>query len=383
MRLRVGSVVGATQHEASRTARLTHASSPLAVPPPHGHRRRRHQSRHSTRHSRWVSRLTCAIMEDDNDLLTVLVRSLVDPMPATDEVILLALIRADGSVEKAAQSIILGQVTNTVDDRKGKRRQGKIDNWFGTGASTDGKDGSPSSSSSSPATKRTRIDPSTAPPPDTPARPKKPQDLLALAALRPPPSTVSSPSAPPSLPPLLLPTAAMLAKHLDCITMPTSPISPQLANALYLTILADSTRWEPVTYVINGKVRLLASVNLHTSHLTDMCFHVQPQEVSSPHTSRFYASSRPSWTASQHQEAALYWYNGKPTPPPLPFPPLLQEAADLIEEVVNRELKERMRYEGEWLGPWKAEVAAVNRYEGGEQGCVEGLSERWLSSAGG
>lgn len=59
--------------------------------------------------------------------------------------------------------------------------------------------------------------------------------------------------------------------------------------------------------------------------------------------------------------------NNSVHPSPPPFPPLLQEAAILVEEAVNAYLDSRpenRRFGKEWKGKWKAGIAGVNRYEG-------------------
>ncbi|KAH9934676.1 uncharacterized protein B0H18DRAFT_1082483 [Fomitopsis serialis] len=79
-------------------------------------------------------------------------------------------------------------------------------------------------------------------------------------------------------------------------------------------------------------------------------------------------------------EAAQYWYNGRATGPPDPFPPALEEACRIVEKVVNEEMHKRQRYPLEWAGEvdgdenritdhvlWRANVAAANCYEGAKE----------------
>ncbi len=64
------------------------------------------------------------------------------------------------------------------------------------------------------------------------------------------------------------------------------------------------------------------------------------------------------------------------------FPPILRQAVDIINPFVNDILAARpARYDIEYGGRWRANVAAVNHYEGGasrsEMGygfCVNGLT---------
>lgn len=71
-------------------------------------------------------------------------------------------------------------------------------------------------------------------------------------------------------------------------------------------------------------------------------------------------------------------YNGRMTDPPKAFPPEMEEACKIIEEIVNEELKKRKRYSLEYGGNqkdtsetvnsiWKANVAASNCYEGAKE----------------
>lgn len=66
-------------------------------------------------------------------------------------------------------------------------------------------------------------------------------------------------------------------------------------------------------------------------------------------------------------------YNGRKTDPPLKFSPEMEEACRYVEEVVNREVRQRMRFPLEWAGTpnsdvlWRANVAASNCYEGAQE----------------
>jgi hypothetical protein len=67
---------------------------------------------------------------------------------------------------------------------------------------------------------------------------------------------------------------------------------------------------------------------------------------------------------------AIVRYNGHVTSPPPVFPPEMEEACQLVENVVNEALRHRSRYSLEWGGVgaggqvWKANVAASNCYAG-------------------
>ena len=66
-------------------------------------------------------------------------------------------------------------------------------------------------------------------------------------------------------------------------------------------------------------------------------------------------------------------YNGRNVSPPPVFPPVMEEACEIIERVVNAEMRKRKRYPLEWAGTcaegqiWRANVAACNCYEGGKE----------------
>lgn len=68
-------------------------------------------------------------------------------------------------------------------------------------------------------------------------------------------------------------------------------------------------------------------------------------------------------------------YNGRQTEDPRPFLPEMDEACEIIEKIVNAELKKRKRFPLEWGGhdgddglTWRANVAASNCYRGSKEG---------------
>ena len=70
-------------------------------------------------------------------------------------------------------------------------------------------------------------------------------------------------------------------------------------------------------------------------------------------------------------------YNGRQTDPPPKFPEVMEEACNIIEHVVNEEMRKRKRYPLEWGGYpceqgkqsviWRANVAASNCYSGAKE----------------
>jgi alkylated DNA repair dioxygenase AlkB len=60
------------------------------------------------------------------------------------------------------------------------------------------------------------------------------------------------------------------------------------------------------------------------------------------------------------------------TDPPQVFPPAMEEACNVVERVVNEQLKNRQRFPLEWGSDggdanWRANVAASNCYEGSKE----------------
>ena len=63
-----------------------------------------------------------------------------------------------------------------------------------------------------------------------------------------------------------------------------------------------------------------------------------------------------------------YRYNGRKSGTPDLFPAEMEDACAIIESIVNQQLKQRTRFPLEWGGgPWRANVAASNCYEGSKE----------------
>ncbi|KAI0692404.1 hypothetical protein BC835DRAFT_1277780 [Cytidiella melzeri] len=181
-----------------------------------------------------------------------------------------------------------------------------------------------------------------------------------MGILRPPNSKDTSViRAPPKFPPLTLATPDLVAKHTPC-TMHLSVLPPELACRLYYAMLDHSENWQRKKWWLFDRV------------------------VESPHRTSFFV--RRSTSSNQDmQEAAQFWYNGRPTAPPDYFLPAMEEACEHVERVVNAEMRKRARYPMEWGGEpdsgekpgstldsndkiiWRANVAASNRYEGSSE----------------
>lgn len=160
-------------------------------------------------------------------------------------------------------------------------------------------------------------------------------------------------------PPVILSNPAQVSQHVPCSLVP-SPLEPAFATSLYLSLLDEAKHFTRHTWFINGR------------------------KVQSPHTSGYYRLSQEDGGTKRGGE---YWYAGKKEPEPPNFPPLLREAINKINPFINSILSgdcgpdrasedswrrnvwshgSPKRYPLEYDGPWQANVAAVNCYEGGE-----------------
>ncbi|KAF8436942.1 hypothetical protein L210DRAFT_873116 [Boletus edulis BED1] len=169
-----------------------------------------------------------------------------------------------------------------------------------------------------------------------------------MSVLRPPPPS-SKPSVP-RLPPLTLSNPSMVAQHTPC-TLHLSALPPELACELFYTMMDLSRSWKRNKWWLFDRI------------------------VESPHRTSFFVrrtngvDNNESW-----QEAAKYWYNGRPTEPPEFFPPAMEKACKYVENIVNDEMRQRERLPLEWTGRhgadrqlWHANVAAANCYEGAQE----------------
>ncbi|KAH7909716.1 hypothetical protein BJ138DRAFT_1136458 [Hygrophoropsis aurantiaca] len=150
----------------------------------------------------------------------------------------------------------------------------------------------------------------------------------------------------PRLPPLTLSNPSMITQHTPC-TMHLSVLPPELACRLFYTMVDLSRTWNRNKWWLFDRV------------------------VESPHRTAFYARRTDGVDANEAwQEAAQYWYNGRVSEPPPVFPDPMEEACEIIERVVNDEMRKRTRFPLEWAGTgtegqiWRANVAASNCYEG-------------------
>ncbi|KAG9124725.1 hypothetical protein FRC07_010460, partial [Ceratobasidium sp. 392] len=177
----------------------------------------------------------------------------------------------------------------------------------------------------------------------TPSKSKPPISLLSV--LR---DNTTSTRKLQRLPPLTLTTPALVSQHTP-LTMHSSVLPPELSCRLYHAMVKASEEWSRNKWWMVDKL------------------------VESPHTTSFYARRGTDkdydWT-----EAAQYWYNGRPTAPPRPFLPEMEEACDYVEKIVNEAIRQRPQYPLEWAdsskeaSQWRPNVAAANCYRGGKEG---------------
>ncbi|KAG9095111.1 hypothetical protein FS749_011042 [Ceratobasidium sp. UAMH 11750] len=181
----------------------------------------------------------------------------------------------------------------------------------------------------------------------TPSKAKPPISILSV--LR---DNTTSTRKSQRLPPLMLTTPALISQHTP-LTMHSSILPVELSCRLYYAMIKASEEWSRNKWWMVDKL------------------------VESPHTTSFYARHG---TEEDYDwaEAAQYWYNGRPTAPPRPFLPEMEEACEYVEKVVNEAIRQRPRYPLEWAGAsendqgeipqWRPNVAAANCYRGAKEG---------------
>ena len=279
--------------------------------------------------------------DNDNDMLIATVLSLLPSHFAapTCESILDALVQAEGNPEAAVKAL-------TAQVGPSKRKTDLLDHW----AQKDAKK----------AKKQVTASTKKPPPPSSSKIQREAVNLMTVLRQPAPPSPKKALA---QKPPITLATPALVAKHTPC-TIHYSVLPPELACRLFYTMLDLSTGWKRNKWWLFDRI------------------------VESPHLTSFFArrtdgvDDDATW-----QEVAKFWfvafcssfyrfltfgnrYNGRPTDPPSTFPPEMEEACQVIEEIVNAEMIKRTRYPMEWGGRqpgdplWKANVAASNCYQG-------------------
>lgn len=136
-----------------------------------------------------------------------------------------------------------------------------------------------------------------------------------------------------SLPPLLLTRPEQVAKHTPC-SLHFNILPAELAERLYLRMLQESKQWERNRWYLNDR------------------------QVESPHTTAFYTSDE--------KADVSHWYMGRKDQDEAPrlFLREQEEARQIIEGFVNKQLEGKQRESMEFEGPWRANVCAANCYRG-------------------
>ncbi|KAF8522221.1 hypothetical protein BU17DRAFT_45166 [Hysterangium stoloniferum] len=274
----------------------------------------------------------------DTETMLAILASLLEPPIPQQAALLDALISAKGDVEAAASSLRARQPAQT---RK-RIASGVLDSWLTA---------SPSESSQLHKKSKTSITTKIV---SSQAHNDESSNTISVVPLkdilRPPPLSVP---AVPRLAPLTLSNPMLVEKHTPC-TLHLSVLPPELASRLFYVMVNASKEWTPNKWWLFDRV------------------------VESPHKTAFYIRKFDGVTDDgTWHEAAQYWYNGRPTATPSVFPSEMEEACQIIENIVNHTLQSRRRYPLEWGGcsngfdrqTWKANVAASNCYtEGGKEG---------------
>jgi hypothetical protein len=220
-------------------------------------------------------------MDDtDTETLIALVSSILpqnDPPPSQNE-IMDALILANGDVNAAAQSLNRTSRTGKPSST-GKRKRVDLDDWLNP-RSQKSKAVSTNKEKSPPPSYPTGLR-NAEPMPTTSTSFKPATDLMTILRQ---PSSPRKEKLMPNLPPLMLSSPEMIARHTPC-TMHLSVLPPELACQLFYTMVDASKEWKRNKWWLFDRV------------------------VESPHLTSFFArktdglSDDESW-----QEAAQYWY---------------------------------------------------------------------------
>ncbi|KGB78423.3 hypothetical protein CNBG_4261 [Cryptococcus deuterogattii R265] len=133
--------------------------------------------------------------------------------------------------------------------------------------------------------------------------------------------------------PVCLSSQASIDSNSLPLTLIDQPLPPSLASALYLLMLEEAKCWGANRFFIAGK------------------------EAKSPHKTGFYRKEGGGYGGGK------YYYAGVEQGPAKVYPALLTRAAEIVEKMVNEELRKRQRFGPEWAGEWKANVCGANHYE--------------------
>ncbi|CDO72868.1 hypothetical protein BN946_scf185002.g53 [Trametes cinnabarina] len=290
----------------------------------------------------------------DTDTMLVMLSSLLHPQEFEQDVLLDALVKSQGDVDAAAKSL-------QIRSPKKRRRISKkvtIDAWL--------KGDEPSSSS---VVNRSDYLKELASTVDSDPR-----------SISPPRSGRDSPRLRDRAAPPVKGTAATLEPDLQSVS-PKKPVSKvkKITSSELMAILRPPDSSDDLDSKV--KVPRLPPLTLTTPEMvaenTPCTLHhsVLPPELACRRATDHTGLN----STDDMKEEAQYWYNGRLTDAPPTFPSPMEEACQIIEEIVNAEMRKRRRFPLEWGGYpasegeepliWRANVAASNCYAGGKQ-CI-------------
>lgn len=147
-----------------------------------------------------------------------------------------------------------------------------------------------------------------------------------------------------SLPPLLLSTPLSVSTHTPC-SLHYDILPAKLAETLYKAMLRESATWTKNKWYLNDRL-------VESNHKT--CFY--HSEVDGRFDEQWYMGRKLNDTLDNGGNVQGRTYVEE-----------MEEARLIIEEFVNEQLKGKKRYDLEYDGEWKANVAASNCYRGGAE----------------
>ena len=166
----------------------------------------------------------------------------------------------------------------------------------------------------------------------------------------PPPKSKTTPQ-----PPIRLATQAAIDAHSLPLTILQSPLTSSFASALYLSMMAESAKWDPNRFYLAGK--WVESPHTTTSY--------KRPDAYEPHDIALHNGAVAVTVTKEVPERDPKWYySGTELDAPSDYPEMLRRAAEIVEPVVNAAIAKRGRYPLEWAGRWRANVCGANRYDG-------------------
>lgn len=312
-------------------------------------------------------------MGEDTDTLLAIVSSLLPDHSYDQETLLTTLLDCEGDVDRTVQRLSTrvqaGSSSRSSGVKATKRKSAGLDDWLGAKSpDTSAEQDKPlkrvrsaqsprKGEETLPSDESVVVNESS---PNASPRKQVTKEEFMAAFHRPTNSKVKPPHM--KKVPLTLATPELIKRHTPC-TMHLSILPPELACRLFYVMLDLSRDWQRNKWYLFDRL------------------------VESPHRTSFFVrqalldSEKSASNDKEMEEAGNYWYNGRRTGPSPPFPDVMEEACQYIEQVVNAELRKRPRYPLEWGGEydpnsdesssekvlWRANVAASNCYEGAQE----------------